>query len=523
MKEGLESRPDPSERRLVPIPRNEANQYLHDLVYGDVEFGSDAASRRILTQEEGLSALNRFLLRKAEFDSLGIFRLNLDRGRYRRESGQYQIYLGRLEEGKKGPYYLNISPAHYLGYEPEQLFVIPRVAQVGRRPYYWIEFTEEITENAMRPSFLSYRLRPDQPTTKIDSKYWRGLEEQLLVDFIQDENGITFSKLTPFRIRLNPKGHPYSLGAVQDLKLNLTGNSQITGGDELLVTPNTDPQNIYCWIDILKAGEAGNEPVKVSTYRILREEKKIVGLGWKNPETQYIVDYLSGDPKITFDNLRPLRVKLPERLNSGGQERRQSRARRKLGEPSIVPPQEGEITPEQRTEFFFNQDVLVLTEAMKGRLIVSQEDGRMIRVDDPEGWTKDRVGNRYTTSSKDLRLTELTPGTLGVFPFRVRRMRQVLISARNEGELGACVRLVRASRYDRDTNVFVPMLREGDIANYFEFEDNQAVRLRFLDDSEILYFNKGEDNGVRVKAPEPILQQAGVEVANKYLRDLVGS
>lgn len=315
MKEGLDSRPDPSERKLVPIPRNEANQYLHDLVYGDIDFGSDAAIRRIFTQEEGLSALNKFLLRQADFDSLGIFRLDFDGGKYRRSSGQYQIYLGKLEEGTKNPYYLSISPAHYLGHEPEHLFVVPRTLQVGHSPYYWIEFTEEIKEESMRPAFLSYRLRPDQPNTKVDSKYWRGLEEQLLVDFIQGENGITISDLTPFRAQLNPKGHPYSLGAVQDLKLNLTGNSQIEGGDKLLIIPNTDAQNIYYWIDILKEVEVGQEPMKVSAYRILRDEKKLSGLGWRNPETQYLVDYLSGNPQITFANLRPLRVRLRERFN----------------------------------------------------------------------------------------------------------------------------------------------------------------------------------------------------------------
>src|SRR3989344_4931795 len=102
---------------------------------------------------------------------------------------------------------------------------------------------------------------------------------------------------------------------------------------------------------------------------------------------------------------------MPERLSGGGQERRQPRSRRKLGEPSIVPPQEGQITPEQKTAAFFNQDVMALAEAMGGRLIVSQEDGKMIRVDNPEGWTKDRVGSRYTKSG-GLRLTELTPGAL---------------------------------------------------------------------------------------------------------------
>lgn len=315
MKEGFKPQRTLDEQELVPLPRNEADTYLHNLVYGDIEFGSDTEADRILTQQEGLSVLNSFLLRKTDFSSLRIFNLDVSGEKYKRQSGQFQFYLGKLEEGTRNPFYLSISPAYYLGYEPEKIFVVPRMAEVGEKPYYWIEFTEEVTENAMRPPFISQRLRPDQPTTKIDSKYWSGLEEQLLVDFIQGHNGITISDLSPFRIKLNPKGHPYSLGAVQDLKLNLTGNSQILGGDELLVVPNTDPQEKYAWIDIFKEGGEGQEPTRVSTYRILQAEKRLSGLGWRNPETQYLVDYLSGNPRISFDNLRPVRFKLSERFN----------------------------------------------------------------------------------------------------------------------------------------------------------------------------------------------------------------
>ena len=177
---------------------------------------------------------------------------------------------------------------------------------------------------------------------------------------------------------------------------------------------------------------------------------------------------------------------------------------------------------DQRTEAFFNQDVILLAEAMKGRLIVSQEDGKMIRVDQTQGWPKDKVGSRYTKSEKNLRLTELTPGTLGVFPLPVRKIKQCLISAKSGEELGACVRLIRASCYDANENKFVQMPREGDIANFFGFEDNDAVRLKFMDESGTLYFNKGEDNGVRVKPPEIPPIQAETDQANEYLRNLVG-
>ncbi|QQG44653.1 MAG: hypothetical protein HYW86_01945 [Candidatus Roizmanbacteria bacterium] len=267
----------------------------------------------VLSQQEGLSALNRFLQRKAGFDSLGIFVIDLNGEKYKKKSGNCQFYLGRLEESSKNPYYLSINPAYYLGHMPELLFVVPRIAHVGKKPYYWVEFTDELIDGIIKPAFTSCRLRPDQSTSKIDSVYWRGFEEQLLVDFIRGENNITTSDLRPFRIKLHSKD-PYSFGGIQDLKLCLTANSKINGGDELLIVPRTDSQNLYSWIDIYKQTKTGEELIKISTHRISQEEKKLISIGWKNPETQYLVDYLSGDPKVTFNNLRPLRLKLPEHL-----------------------------------------------------------------------------------------------------------------------------------------------------------------------------------------------------------------
>jgi|GEM_PF-3452787 hypothetical protein len=213
---------------------------------------------------------------------------------------------------------------------------------------------------------------------------------------------------------------------------------------------------------------------------------------------------------------------MSERLKRSSEGKPSRSPRSRFGEPSGVPLQEYQLTLAQRTETFFNQDVLILAAALKDRLIVSQENGKMLRVDTLEGWPKDKVGARYTKSSSNLRLAELNPGTLGIFPLPVRRMKQSLISAKSGEELGACVRLVRASRFDPDTNQFIPMPREGDIADFFELKDNEAVRLKFMDDSEILYFNKGDDNGVRVEIPISSTEQTKVEAANKYLRDLIG-
>lgn len=186
-----------------------------------------------------------------------------------------------------------------------------------------------------------------------------------------------------------------------------------------------------------------------------------------------------------------------------------------------APKDEERQMPEQRTLDFFSQDVKILTDTLKDRLIVSQTDGKMIRVDIPESWAAGQVGKRYTKSGKSLSLPDLPPGTLGVFPLPVRKMRQSLISAKSGEDSGACVRLVRASRYDKQLGDFVPMPREGDIANFFGFEDNQAFQLRFLDDSDVLYFNTGEDNGLRIESHGPSREQQEARSANVYLRGLI--
>ncbi len=287
--------PNRSDHKLAPSVIDEANQ---------------AESKCILTQEEGLRTLYRFLIGEADFDSLKIIRFDLSGGKYQYEKGHYRFYIGDRVENTKGTrsrYMFNVNTARYLGHEPEQLFAVPRRAEVGQRPYYWLEFTEKITEDSNFPSFYSLRLTPDHPTRKTDSLHWNGLEEQLLVDFIKGENGIKFTDLIPFRITRTSLS--YALGRLRNLSLYFE-NIHSKNGDQLLIVPNTDPQNIYTWIDIFREQSEGKDSIKIITYRILQDQKKIYSQGWRNPETQYLVDFLDGNPQIIFDNLRPVRVKL---------------------------------------------------------------------------------------------------------------------------------------------------------------------------------------------------------------------
>ncbi len=301
MKEGLNLGTVPTEDEATKIPANERGG--QDLPQVDIE------SRPILSQEEGLNALHNFLQSEADFDSLGIFRLNTGT-KNTTNKGYYNFYLGRHKDNKM-QYGLAINPLHYLGYKPEQVFAVPKIASIGLRPYYWLEFREKLSDEEESSVFQSCRLQPDKQMSKIDSLHWRSLEEQLLVDFINGENGIKFTDLSPFKIKAS--NETYHLGtSANKLIISLKTKGFIKKGDGLVIVPSTDDQNKYYWIDILKKQEKGQASIKVLSYRILTDEKKISSIGWRNPEIQYLIDYISGSSEINFDNLRPIYISLPK-------------------------------------------------------------------------------------------------------------------------------------------------------------------------------------------------------------------
>lgn len=270
----------------------------------------------ILTQEEGLEALNKFLQRKAGFETLSVFTLDTsDSSMNRIGKDFYRFYLGMLEGETVQRYGLNIRLVKNLGHSAQQIFAVPKMAHIGEKPYYWLELSEKFTEDVTSPPFLSFRLQPDQPVDKIDSKHWRSLEEQLLVDFIRGENDVKSSDLEAFLIKLNHNRLAYNIGAAKELGIHLYNNPNIKTGDLIRVIPQTDPQTASSWIDLYKYDPAKRSSIKVSAYRILRNEKRLLGERWKDPENQTLVDYLSGNPDISFRDLAPLRAKVQKKTN----------------------------------------------------------------------------------------------------------------------------------------------------------------------------------------------------------------
>ncbi|HVF69198.1 MAG TPA: hypothetical protein VNA13_01390 [Xanthomonadales bacterium] len=174
-----------------------------------------------------------------------------------------------------------------------------------------------------------------------------------------------------------------------------------------------------------------------------------------------------------------------------------------------------ELTPDARTAAFFGHEVGVLTDALQGIRIGVVGTDKLIRLDEVQGYPRAEIGIRYKNGRKGVKIDELSPGALWTIPFPLRKMRQELISARDQGQQGACVRLIRASYFDPGTRSLVPMPREGDIANYLGLEDDEVAQLRFLDKTQTLYVDNPR---LRASGDQTLDSQR----AKAYFDDLLG-
>lgn len=172
----------------------------------------------------------------------------------------------------------------------------------------------------------------------------------------------------------------------------------------------------------------------------------------------------------------------------------------------------------ERTAAFFAQNVEVLAEQLRGREIIASDSGHRILITslDPylkqsrENSTLNVVGIRYKA------MEQMEPGDLWAPP--IRRIRQSLVVAQDNGIIGACVRLLGARSYNPETQEFTLMPREGDIANFLGLTTYERARLVFVDDSEVLHLVRGQAFRGRV---EPVGNSMTSEQANDQLRRLV--
>lgn len=181
-----------------------------------------------------------------------------------------------------------------------------------------------------------------------------------------------------------------------------------------------------------------------------------------------------------------------------------------------------ELTPEERTTAFFNQDVRTLALDLQDRIVALVGSDKRIQITKPVVYAKQasagelEIGENYKRGKDGVTIDTLPEGVLWSYHIPVRKMKQALVTAKDHGEQGTCVRLVRASRYDPDTQTFVPMPREGDIASYFELEENEVARLSFKDQSDVLYLERSARKAKEQE--EPMIDSSE---ANRFFQDLL--
>lgn len=158
---------------------------------------------------------------------------------------------------------------------------------------------------------------------------------------------------------------------------------------------------------------------------------------------------------------------------------------------------------EQKTADLMNLNYDALADEIQNRYSMVQLAGsdKRIYITKLQAWSKEQVGGRFSQmKAMYSQMGGFNPGDWCTYLVPIRRMRQSLIVANDDGKPGACLRVERASRFDPSKNDYVPMPNEGDIANFFELANNERAELKFLDDSNILYLVR---TGFIMERPEP--------------------
>lgn len=179
-----------------------------------------------------------------------------------------------------------------------------------------------------------------------------------------------------------------------------------------------------------------------------------------------------------------------------------------------------ELSSEQRTSVLWSQDFRRLPRALTNMDIEVVGSRRRIRIDQARPWSIAENTGRYKAGKDGINVGNLPTGTLWALYWPLRRMTQLLITVREDGKKRALIELEKASRYDPDRRLYVPMKRKGDIATFLELEDNEALTLRFINELNVLYLDRSaraipeiEEVGSMVVDPE---------AADRYMRALLG-
>ncbi len=166
---------------------------------------------------------------------------------------------------------------------------------------------------------------------------------------------------------------------------------------------------------------------------------------------------------------------------------------------------------EQRNNDFFGMSVVALAESLQDRVVVDSVSGKKFRLMTLQPWTKDSVGPRYSA------IQGMQAGDLYAAPYKqgARETTQALIVASEDGNVGACVRIVKAEGWDEIARRFVPMKTEGSLVKFLGLEPEEKGSLRFTNDSEYLTLIRSPRENASV---EPAVSVPDVDVARADAR-----
>ncbi|MBI2011327.1 hypothetical protein HYS91_01030 [Candidatus Daviesbacteria bacterium] len=297
---------------MSEVPRGITQEEINK--YEGVKFAS---------QKEGLDGLYCFLIGETTFSQVSPFTLDLAGRAHGRGTTRFQFYLGR-DYGVNIYLRLGID-SQYIESGLSSLYVVPNQSTRGINPYFWLNFYVYGPRDSGLEKFpaSACRLMPGESSSRIDFQEWHNLGEQLIADYLVGANGITFDDLLPFVLYVKQKISlaNYRLGADSRFIISIYENRLVEDEDIFRFIPKKGEIPGYEWVDILKESQDLSKerwPL-VTSYRMFPQEHRFSTKNWFGYERQLLLDHLSGNHDIVFEDLRPIRAitKNDEAINLG--------------------------------------------------------------------------------------------------------------------------------------------------------------------------------------------------------------
>lgn len=172
------------------------------------------------------------------------------------------------------------------------------------------------------------------------------------------------------------------------------------------------------------------------------------------------------------------------------------------------PWEDGNISPEQRTENFFAQDYADLASSLVGMTIAVPGSQNRIVIAQTDPFERE-TNKRPPYKS----ILDMPAGRLAAIDFPFRKAVLPLVTALQGEEGGACVRIVAADIF---SNGSAKRIKKGaDLLTHLGIETGSAPRLAFRDPSNTLYVEISDDKNVKDTQISP--QSTAGEELDKFM------